>query len=248
MNICLVRFAHWCRGSQRTFVHFHPLWWFTVLEAYGHAPGSASRIAPIARSFSISYSRFCHRSKLIGRSLCLNGLSTPVFIVCTTTEVRPKSIYNTENASMFCFKSSTNCFRIYSGIGSVYNNNQRSASTFWNFPVCCLRLGLGSTVSGLILTVSGSSSICFCSCPSVSGRVAKKLAPILQQFLRRVDLPSDLDLPLRVRLGTQSPYQFLRTPRATFAKCQVVEVLVLFYFVKMFKNYLNEHEINKGFW
>ena len=71
----------------------------TVLEAYGHAPGSASKIAPIAKRFSTSCTRYYRRANRIGRSLCLNGLAAPVMIVCTTTEVRPKSVGDAANAS-----------------------------------------------------------------------------------------------------------------------------------------------------
>ena len=58
---------------------------------------------------------------------------------------------------------------------------------------------------------------------------------------------SDLELPLRVRLVTRSPYQVFYNLDQVILKCQVVNVLVLFDFVKMFRNNLHKHELHKGF-
>ena len=127
----------------------------TVLEAYGHAPGSASEIAQIDSSFSTSCLRYWRCAKGIGRSLCLNGFAALVLIVCTTTEVLPKSLGDAANAPRFPFTTFTSRLRTCSGIGSV--DTWRSASTFWSFPVCCSPVRFDSNLSGFCSTVSGSS-------------------------------------------------------------------------------------------
>ena len=59
--------------------------------------------------------------------------------------------------------------------------------------------------------------------------------------------PPDLELPLRVRSDLQSPYQIFRKIEQLFSKCQVIEVLVLFDFVNIFRDYLHEHKTHQSF-
>ena len=91
----------------------------TVLEEYGHAPGSASKIALIDSSFSTSCSRYWRCAKGIGRSLCLNGFAAFVMIVCTTIEILPKSVGDAATAPRFSFIIFTSRVRTCSDIGSV---------------------------------------------------------------------------------------------------------------------------------
>ena len=92
-------------------------------------------------------------------AICLNGLATLVLIVCTTIEVRARSVGDAANASRLSFTTSTSFFRTCSGICNV--DTRGSASTFWSFPVCCSHLRFGCTVSGLRSTASSSSCIMF---------------------------------------------------------------------------------------
>ena len=115
-------------SQKSTHIRTLPLFFGVVyvLEAYGHAPGLASKITPIVKRFSIFCLKNWRRAKKIGRSVCLNGLAGPVLIVCTTTEVRPKSVGDAANASMFSFIAYTSSFRTCSGIGRV--DTRKSAS------------------------------------------------------------------------------------------------------------------------
>ena len=82
----------------------------------------------MANSFSSLCSRYCRIAKRTGHRLCKNGLALPVLMVCTTTEVRPKSVGDAANALGFSFTTFTSRLRICFGIGKV--DTLKSASTF----------------------------------------------------------------------------------------------------------------------